>query len=120
MIKLKQKLEQALPKEVMHEIEGIIKYVPFENRQKLNFCMLEPGDSWYCIYGQMYGSCWNERVKELLLKIQPKLYNIEEEEKTQFNTKLRHMNNKHITMLENFIIQTPKHNKDIIKYLKKK
>ena len=53
-------------KSVLHEVNMLKKHATKEEISKLNFTKFDPSNLRNCIYGQMSGSCENERAKELM------------------------------------------------------
>ena len=51
---------------VEHEIDGLKKHATLQELEKLDFYWFDPNKTENCIYGQMTGSCTNERSKELM------------------------------------------------------
>jgi len=51
---------------VRDEAAKLREFATVEERGRLDFSRLKPGDLWLCIYGQMTGSCFSERSLQLL------------------------------------------------------
>jgi hypothetical protein len=123
---------------VTNEIRNIRKFVPKENRDKLNFKNLEPNLYTSCIYGQMFGNCFNkEAVKAIkkccktktsflntenptkILFVNPR-FNIEGADEKYIFHYTQDLKDKNYSYLEHCIANFDKYNKDIISYLKEK
>lgn len=54
--------------EVTQEIENIKKFTTKQEKQNLNIYYFDPDNKYYCIYGQLTGSCESRRAIELMNK----------------------------------------------------
>lgn len=60
--------------DVTVEANNIKIYATEEEKSRLNSKLLEPSSSKQCIYGQMTGSCFNDRAIELISKCTPRYF----------------------------------------------
>ena len=82
---------------VITEIETIKEHATDEEKARLNWGTFDPSDSTLCIYGQMTGDCCSTRSFEFL--------------KLSGDDDCR-------CYLEAYIMDYPKHNQQILQYLK--
>lgn len=74
MKKVKQKkgyIKQEFYDLVRQEAISLKRHGFKKELARLDFETLDPGNSDYCIYGQMTGSCFSNRAKSLILKCAP-------------------------------------------------
>ncbi len=67
------------PELVIEEATNLKRLATKEELANLDFDQLNPQDARYCIYGQMTGSCWSARTKELIPLCCERVYECDKE-----------------------------------------
>lgn len=107
----KQKIIDA----VIHEIKGIREHATLEERNDLFFAYLDPRHENKCIYGQMTGSCYSKRAKEIANHISPLIVGDVTRRTPMI---ISGSKDNGFTILEWFIVEHPAANAQIIAYLR--
>ena len=113
-------MNQELKDLVIKEADNIKKFATKEEIGKLNFETLDPTHLKLCIYGQMTGDCDSDRARYLLNKC-TKPYSMDiEKDSPRSNSKYFPNTHKRFSFspIEYAISNHPKHNNQLIKYLK--
>lgn len=116
----KQQFHNLVTKEADH----IKSFATKEEINKLDFKRLDPVCVLTCIYGQMTGSCGNERAREITPKTLPFISNARLLPETTDEWLLRIEKEYHshqaFTPIEAYIVLTDSNNKGLIDYIKGK
>lgn len=106
---------EQLKEDVRKEAEALRIHATREEREKLDYEMLNPNNAYRCIYGLTTGSCFSERAMELIQKCAPVYYT----SRSFTNMKVVHSYNEtRWSPIEVYIQQPEANNASLISYLR--